>query len=62
MARVRAPQPPYNCPHPRIRAAPWVRSESSLKSQTRYRRDFNRTWLRLEEERGRRDRLVLVRE
>jgi sodium/potassium-transporting ATPase subunit alpha len=35
--------------------------ESWLKSQTRYRRDFNRTSLRLEEERGRRDRQVPVR-
>src|ERR1700693_358203 len=34
---------------------PWVRNESGA-SQTRYRSDFKRTWVRLGE-RGRRDRL-----
>src|ERR1700693_2718459 len=37
------------------RGSPWVRNESGA-SQTRYRSDFKRTWVRLGE-RGRRDRL-----
>src|SRR5208283_4450557 len=41
----------HSCPEGR----PWVRNGSGV-SQTRYRSDFKRTWVRLGE-RGRRDRL-----